>query len=75
MADQPTPQLDRDDLADMDADAIVQANADGKLDQLLGRPPRPHANVQLGRDDLTQMTPDQIVAAHNAGQLDEVLGR
>lgn len=68
-------QLTEADLKGLTPEQVTQAEADGKLNHLLGRPMPLPAEGQLTDRHLAQMTAEQIVAAQDAGRLDNVLGR
>lgn len=77
----PVEQATQAELDAMSPQQVLDARAEGRLDALLGVPPRPnsrrfaHPTAQLGADDLAGMTPAEIVAAKNAGLFDQLLGR
>lgn len=67
------------DLACMKPEFIVEQKIAGRLDRILGVPPREVADrlasgAQLTRADLAGMSPDEVVAAKAAGRLDDLLG-
>jgi hypothetical protein len=68
-------QLTEADLKNLTPEQVVQAEADGKLNHILGRPMPLPAEGQLTNRHLAQMTAEQIVAAQDAGRFDAVLGR
>ena len=48
---------------------------EGRLDELLGRQPKPGSadgGAKLSRADLAAMPPEDVVAAHRAGKLDHL---
>lgn len=73
------PQFETGDLAVMKPAEIVEHRLAGRLDAVLGAPPRPGAerlagDGQLTADDLKLMTPHQINEARAAGRLGTLLG-
>lgn len=68
-------QLKRAELAQMSAQEIVQAKAEGRLNEALGLPVRDiPAEGQLSRQHLADMSPAEIVAAKSAGRLRDIFG-
>ena len=73
------PQFEVADLACMKPEFIVEQKIAGRLDRILGVPPRAVADRlasgdQLTRDDLRAMSPDEVLEAKAAGRLDDLLG-
>ncbi|MES9804978.1 hypothetical protein [Streptomyces cinereoruber] len=69
-------QVTDEQLKTMSPHDIVQAQEDGRLDQLLGRPVHDiPTEGQLERHHLQHMTPQQIVDAQEAGRLADILGQ
>ncbi len=70
-------QLTRDDVKNMKPDEIVQAKADGRLDDLLSpkaNPAGPRDELRpFTRDDLKQMSATEITEARAAGLLNHLL--
>ncbi|MFE6521887.1 hypothetical protein [Streptomyces sp. NPDC057794] len=67
-------QITEAQLKTMSPHQIVQAQEEGRLDALLGRPVHDiPAEGQLTEDHLKHMTPHEIVAAQEAGRLDQLL--
>ncbi|WP_406470140.1 hypothetical protein OH738_29410 [Streptomyces hirsutus] len=67
-------QITEEQLKTMTPHQIVQAQEEGRLDAVLGRPMYDiPAEGQLSEEHLTHMTPHQIVEARDAGRLDELL--
>jgi hypothetical protein len=67
-------QLTDEDLKTMTPEQIVTADADGRLNHLMGRPLPVPADGPLGVHHLARMSPEQVVAAQKAGRLAGVLG-
>ncbi|WP_415947745.1 hypothetical protein [Streptomyces sp. KLOTTS4A1] len=67
-------QITEVQLKTMSPHEIVQAQQEGRLDALLGRPVHDiPTEGQLGREHLQHMTPHQIVQAQGDGRLDQLL--
>jgi len=71
----PTPQLAAADLTTMSPQQIVEAQAAGQLNQLLGIPLPADIPTegQLTREHLAHMTAQQIVDAQQAGRLETLM--
>lgn len=67
-------QIDEETLAAMTPEAIVAAQAAGKLNYLLGGPVPIPESGQLEAHHLKGMSPEQIVTAQEAGRFDGLLG-
>lgn len=61
-------QISREELRTMKHHEITKARAEGRLDEVLGIPPKATGEA-ITREDLKGMAPEKIMALRQAGEL------
>lgn len=62
------PQMTREELRSLRPEAIAKARAEGRLDALLGVPPKPRGEA-ITREMLAAMPPERILELRQSGEL------